>query len=109
MKFLTSGIFYHRLSGFLGLFTVAIAAFFLTGYFFNKPGLYTWPPTGTPVALPSAILFIALGAATYILSNRRVAAIGERLQTDEQRLATLEKKVKELPCAEPAGETKPCA
>lgn len=55
----------------LGFACTACSSFFLMGYLFNRPGLYTYPPSHTPVGLPVAILFMLLGVAIIILSMKR--------------------------------------
>lgn len=88
-----------RLSAsFLGLFTVAVASFFLMGYLFNKPGYYTWPKGTTPVALPTAVVFISLGSAIFILAKRHDAEITEHISEEEHRLEAIEKAIRGLPC-----------
>ena len=86
-------------ASFLGLFTVAVASFFLMGYVCDKPSYYTWPHGSTPVALPTSLVFIALGSAIYMLSAIKEDKVEGRLESDEDRLARIERAISTLPQA----------
>ena len=98
IKFGFSKITSNSVSGFLGLFTVALASFFITGYIFDRPNFYTLPRGATPVALPTALIFIALGVATFSLSHRHIHEVDHKLETDEARLERIEQSINNLPC-----------
>lgn len=85
---------------FLGAFTVAVASFFLMGYIFHKPDYYTWPSGMTPVALPTAIIFISLGSAIVMLARRHDTVIEQHLSNEDRRLQQIEEAIKALPCNE---------
>lgn len=71
IKFFLTHKMLRIISSILGLVTIACASFFITGYIFDKPGLYNWGMLA-PVALPSAVLFLLIGIAITILSMRNV-------------------------------------
>lgn len=56
----------------IGLVTMATATFFFCGYIFSVKGFYTIPSNGTPVALPTCILFFLVGFAIAMLSCRGI-------------------------------------
>lgn len=66
------------LAGALGFLCIAASVFFIMGYVFAVPGLYTYPVKSTPVAMPSAILFLIIGIAIMVLAMTRVKPDSKR-------------------------------
>jgi hypothetical protein len=55
-----------RLSGQMLIWTGSLV---IMGYVTNAASLYTIPPKSAPMALPSAICFVVVGANLLVLSN----------------------------------------
>lgn len=81
---------------FLGLLTISAASFFMMGYLMGYPSFYTIPRDRTPVALPTSILFFALGTAIYLISASREQHVEDHLETDDQRIERLEKELDDV-------------
>lgn len=55
---------------FSGIAIIAISSAVIIGYAFDVEKIYTWPPDHTPMALPTAVLFLIVGMGKMVLCSR---------------------------------------
>ncbi len=68
-------------SGYLGLFSIAAGMFYLTMHLMQPN--WSWPNGTTPMAYPTAILFIIGGLSVYLGS---VSRLDDRVQELEDKM-----------------------